>query len=121
MSELPDFGSIESVLGWVREQAPARRPEFTAIELLTDAPVEVRTKFIDELAEEYALLGDPEIAANPRTTVISNIGYIAAYYEPVEFRQHIYGAWADAEPTLEHPIFHPLLMADDTYKLSWYN
>ena len=119
MSDFLDFEKDGSVLAWTREQDPDRRVEFVAIELLTDAPADVRARFINELAAEYAQLDDPEIAANPRTAIIKNIGYIiAGYYEPVEYRQRIYTAWQEAEPTLEHPIFHDLLMAQDTAKIA---
>src|SRR3990167_5353875 len=119
MSAFLDFEKDGSVLAWTREQDPDRRVEFVAIELLTDAPADVRARFINELAAEYAQLDDPEIAANPRTAIIKNIGYIiAGYYEPVEYRQRIYTAWQEAEPTLEHPIFHDLLMAQDTAKIA---
>jgi len=118
MNELSDFEKDGSVLAWTRAQDPERRVEFVAIERLTDAPVEVRTRFIDELSAEYAALDDPEIAANPRTAIIKNIGYIAGYYEPVEYRQRVYTAWQEAEPTLEHPVFHDLLMAHDTAKIA---
>lgn len=118
MSEVSDFEIDGSVLSWARQQDPTRRVEFVAVERLTDAPAEVRTRFIDELAVEFADAGDPELAANPRTAVIKNIGYIAGYYEPVEYRQKVYRAWQEAEPTLEHPLFHDVLMAHDATKIA---
>src|SRR3990167_2181702 len=63
MSDFLDFEKDGSVLAWTREQDPDRRVEFVAIELLTDAPADVRARFINELAAEYAQLDDPEIAA----------------------------------------------------------
>ena len=118
MSNPRDYELNGSVLAWTRDQDPDRRVEFVAIERLTDAPVSVRSRFVGELAAEYAELDAPEIATNSRSVVVENIGYIAGYYEPAGYRQKVYSAWQEAEPDVKHPIFHEALRVHDIAKIA---
>lgn len=95
----------DSVYQHILEFADGRNPVFTAIELLTDAPVEVRRRFIDGYAESMAESDDPRAAADPRSVAMNNIGYVCGYYGSSENVQRTLDAWREADLTLIHPIF----------------
>ncbi|HEX5796981.1 MAG TPA: hypothetical protein VFX86_01175 [Candidatus Saccharimonadales bacterium] len=119
MSEVSDYEKDGSVLAWLREQESDRDIGFVAIEHLTDAPVEVRKRFIDELSEEEAdPPDDTEAIQTARADIIFDLGYIAGYYEPAGRRQKIYKAWQEADPDARHPFFHQGLHERDVAEIA---
>jgi len=99
-----------SVLAWVLDQelpamagyaTAAGTPENVALRTLTDAPLEVRERFVDELTAEYTQHDDVVPGEDTRAIVIGNIGYIIGYYSKP---QRLLAAWQEVEPGLQLPV-----------------
>lgn len=103
------FEKDGSVVAWLREKDVNIRLEILAIKHLTTAPLDIRARFILELAEEYRTTSEhAETRANPRSVIVQNLGYLAGTIGDITDMHETLLAWREVDPTIEHPYFPSL-------------